>query len=97
MDEQEQQDLTVNRQAESPENPGTEKRQDEFDGLSIEDAFEQIRDLLVEMEKEDVTLEKSFEDYEKGMRLIRYCNGKIDRVEKKVQKLNEDGSLSDFE
>ena len=64
--------------------------------LSVEEAFEQIRGLLAEMEKEDASLEQSFENYEKGMKLIRYCSAQIDTVEKKVQKLNEDGSTEDF-
>lgn len=63
---------------------------------SIEEAFVQIRGLLAEMEKDDVPLEKAFENYEKGMKLIRYCNERIDTVEKKVQMMNADGSLSDF-
>ena len=64
--------------------------------LSVEEAFAQIRDLLAEMESEEVSLEKSFENYEKGMKLIRQCNEKIDRLEQKVQKMNADGSLEDF-
>lgn len=64
--------------------------------LTIEEAFAQIRELLAEMESEDVTLERSFADYEKGMKLIRLCNEKIDTVEKKVQMLNADGTVQDF-
>lgn len=73
-----------------------ERTQNEEREPSIEEAFAQIRELLTEMEKEDVPLEKAFENYEKGMKLIRYCNDKIDTVEKKVQMMNADGSLSDF-
>lgn len=64
--------------------------------LSVEEAFEQIRALIGEMEQDDATLEKTFENYEKGIGMLRYCSGKIDRVEKKVQKLNEDGGTEDF-
>ncbi len=65
--------------------------------LSIEEAFERIRDLLDTMEKDGVTLEESFASYEKGMELIRYCNSRIDEVEKKVQIMNADGSTDDFD
>lgn len=65
--------------------------------LSIEDAFGRIRELLGEMEQEDATLEKTFENYEKGIGLLRYCSEKIDLVEKKVQKLNADGTTESFE
>ena len=64
--------------------------------LSIEEAFGQIRELLEEMEAEDAPLEKTFENYEKGTGMLRYCSEKIDRVEKKVQKLNADGTTEDF-
>lgn len=70
--------------------PGAQKE------LSIEEAFAQIRELLTEMESEDVSLERSFDDYEKGMKLIRLCSEKIDAVEKKVQLLNADGTTQDF-
>ena len=72
-----------------------EKTQEEKQ-LSIEDAFAKVQELLSEMSKEDVTLEQAFSDYEEGMKLIRYCNGKIDSVEQKVQKLNQDGSIDEF-
>lgn len=64
--------------------------------LSIEEAFGQIRELLEEMEAGDAPLEKTFENYEKGIGMLRYCSEKIDRVEKKVQKLNADGTTGDF-
>ena len=64
--------------------------------LSIEEAFEKIRALIGEMEQEDATLEKTFENYEQGIGMLRFCSDKIDRVEKKVQKLNADGSIGDF-
>ena len=38
--------------------------------LSIEDAFGRIRELLGEMEQEDAPLEKTFENYEKGIGLL---------------------------
>ncbi len=49
------------------------------------------------MEAEDASLEDTFKNYEQGMQLVKFCNEKIDGVEKKVQKMNADGSLSDFE
>ena len=54
---------------------------------------EQIRTL----ESEDISLEDSFLVYEQGMKLIKECNDKIDRVEKKVLELNADGILQEME
>lgn len=54
---------------------------------------EQIRAL----ESEDISLEDSFLVYEQGMKLIKECNDKIDRVEKKVFELNAEGTLQEME
>jgi exodeoxyribonuclease VII small subunit len=65
--------------------------------MSVEEAFASLRELIAHMEQEGISLEDSFADYEKGVRLLKLCNDKIDRVEKKVQKMNAEWSLNDFE
>ena len=65
--------------------------------MSIEASLEEIQKLLDEMGRDGVTLEESFACYEKGIRLLRQVNERIDRVEKKVQMLTEDGTLEAFE
>ena len=47
-------------------------------------------------EKQEMTLEESFQNYQRGMELLKKCNEKIDLVEKKMQLINEEGELSDF-
>ena len=64
---------------------------------SIEASLEEIQKLLDEMGRDGVTLEESFACYEKGIRLLRQVNERIDRVEKKVQMLTDDGTLEAFE
>lgn len=59
--------------------------------LTVEEAFAQLEQLIGRMEEEGISLEDSFACYEKGIRLIRYCNDRIDRVEKKVQMLRGEG------
>lgn len=68
----------------------------EEDGLSLEDAFGRIEEVIARLEDEEITLEESFREYRKGMDLLRHCNETIDRVEKKVLKINEDGGLDEF-
>ena len=36
------------------------------------------------MDNDEVSLEDSFKLYEKGMKLVKQCNDKIDKVEKKI-------------
>ena len=64
--------------------------------ISLEEAFDNIETVIEQLEEEDITLEESFRVYQEGMKLISYCNGKIDKVEKLVLKINEDGELDEF-
>ena len=59
--------------------------------LPVEEAFARLEQLIRRMESEDISLEDSFACYEQGIRLVRYCNERIDRVEKKVQILRGEG------
>ena len=81
------------KQKESAEKGG----ENESAELSVEEAFEELRKILAAMQDPNVTLEESFQQYERGMKLVKYCSSRIDLVEKKVMKLSADGSLSEFE
>lgn len=59
--------------------------------LPVEEAFARLEQLIRRMESEDISLEDSFACYEQGIRLVRYCNERIDQVEKKVQILRGEG------
>ena len=64
--------------------------------ISLEEAFEKLDELITELEKPDNSLEASFKAFEQGMKLVRYCNASIDKVEKKVLVLGQDGELDEF-
>ncbi len=64
--------------------------------VGLEDSFEKLDELLNELESPDITLEESFQLYQKGMGLLKQCNETIDKVEKNVLKLNESGTLEEF-
>ena len=64
--------------------------------LSLEETFEQIEEVIAHLETEEITLEQSFQEYNRGMKLLQHCNETIDRVEKKVLQINEDGGLNEF-
>lgn len=65
-------------------------------GISLEEAFAQLEEVIAHLETEEITLEQSFQEYNKGMQLLQYCNATIDQVEKKVLQINEDGGLDEF-
>lgn len=64
--------------------------------LSLEESFQLLEELVAQMETRDITLEESFQKYQQGMALIKSCNDKIDRVEKKMLVLNENGETNEF-
>lgn len=63
---------------------------------SLEELFEGLESVISRLEREEVTLEESFQLYQKGMNLLKQCNTTIDTVEKKVQILDEDGEAHEF-
>ena len=66
------------------------------DSMTIEEMLDQLEGLLEQMEKRDSSLEETFACYEKGMKLAKACSGKIDKVEKKIQILSEEGQDGEF-
>lgn len=62
----------------------------------LEEAFEMLEETVSALEQEDISLEESFQIYQKGMELLNKCNQAIDQVEKKVMALNEDGEAYEF-
>ena len=51
---------------------------------SIEENFEELDRIMEKLESNDTTLEESFACYEAGMKLVKACGEKIDRVEKQM-------------
>ncbi len=72
------------------------EEQKDVQELSLEEAFEQIENVITHLEQEEITLEESFKEYNRGMQLLKHCNETIDKVEKKVLQINEEGGLDEF-
>lgn len=63
----------------------------------IEETFRELEELIKKMESGESSLEESFGYYEAGMKLVKACNEKIDKVEKKLVVLEEDGEAHGLE
>lgn len=57
---------------------------------SLETAFGELEELIRQMEQKETSLEESFKLYTTGMKLIKYCNDSLDKVEKKLIELSEE-------
>ena len=69
------------------------KKADEQEQRTLEEKFSELEELLEQLEAEDISLEDAFTAYSKVMNVLKQCNEQIDRVEKQVMKLNEEGAL----
>lgn len=65
--------------------------------VSLEETFEQIETIIKQLESPEVTLDDSFRLYQAGVEKLKMCNLLLDTVEKKMQVMQADGSLADFE
>ena len=59
----------------------------------LNEVFAELDELIEKMESED-SLEKTFDMYKKGVGLLKEANESIDKIEKQVKVLDEDGILS---
>lgn len=64
--------------------------------LSLEENFARLEETIEKLEAEDISLEGAFAAYSEGMAILKTCNAQIDRVEKQVLKLTEEGNLEEL-
>lgn len=63
---------------------------------SIEDVFEELDANINQLENPEITLEESFKIYNDSMKLLKYCNDSIDKVEKKIIEMNTGENTDEF-
>jgi exodeoxyribonuclease VII small subunit len=51
----------------------------------FEKAFEQLEKIVQRLESEELPIDESLELFEEGIRLSRFCNQKLEEVEKKIE------------
>lgn len=60
---------------------------------TLEKSMEQLQEILAKLEDEEIGLEASFQLYQEGMKLLKFCNAVVDKVEKKLIILEEEASI----
>ncbi len=51
----------------------------------FEKAFQELEQIVRRLESEELPLDESLQLFEKGIRLSRFCNQKLEEVEKKIE------------
>ena len=71
-------------------------KKDEIAKLTIEESFTAVEETLEKLRSDELELEDSFQLYKDGMEILKACAGKIEKVEKQVLKLDEEGDTVAF-
>ena len=64
---------------------------------TLEASFEELEQIIGQLENSEVSLDDSFKLYNAGMKLLKSCNDSIDKVEKKILVLSEEGDQTEHE
>ena len=57
---------------------------------NFEDALKRLEQVLESLEHGNLNLEESVKAFEEGVNLVRFCHGKLDEVERRVELLLKD-------
>ena len=63
---------------------------------SLEESLGELEQVMEELGSAELSLEESFLLYKKGMDLLLWCNQAIDKVEKELMILEENGLSDEF-
>jgi exodeoxyribonuclease VII small subunit len=70
---------------------------EETESRSLEEMLDEIDEIVEKLDDEDIPLEDAFALYSQGVKLAEESSKTIDRVEKKVRMLMDDGNTEDFD
>lgn len=61
--------------------------------IKFEEAMKRVEEIVAKLETGEIELEESITLYEEGIQLIKFCQGKLEEVKKKVEilKKSKDG------
>tara|TARA_B100000212_G_C26904240_1_gene335001 strand:+ start:81 stop:278 length:198 start_codon:yes stop_codon:yes gene_type:complete len=57
--------------------------------ISLENAFNELSNIVKEIEKDDISIEDAIKLFEKGISLTELCRDKLKKAEIKVNSLNK--------
>lgn len=72
------------------------KKVEKKEEQTLEEIFVKLEEVIAQMEEDNVALEDSFSLYHQGMDMLKAGSEKIDRIEKKMLVLDEEGEVHEF-
>ncbi len=69
-----------------------------MENKTFESSIKELEKIITELESGSLDLDKSISKYTEAMKLIKFCEDKLNSASETINKLvNENGKLSDFE
>ena len=64
--------------------------------VDFEKSMEELENIVTNLEKGDLNLDESVEEFEKGMKISKECNKTLEEAEKKITILvNQEGEIKE--
>ncbi|PUU93059.1 Exodeoxyribonuclease VII small subunit [Halanaerobium congolense] len=57
----------------------------DLENLDFESALEKLQKIVEELEKGGLSLDQTLKEFNQGMQLLKFCNQKLDKAEKKIE------------
>ena len=67
-----------------------------MDNITFEQAMSRLEEIIAALENNQISLEKSVDLFQEGIKLSKICSDKLAGMEDKVAKLLVDGKLEDL-
>jgi exodeoxyribonuclease VII small subunit len=67
----------------------------ELEELTVEEAFDQLSEIVSKMDAPEVSLEESMQLYKQGVLLLDRCGRRLNQIEKELIILTEEGDMPD--
>ena len=67
-----------------------------MDNITFEQAMSRLEEIIAALENNQISLEKSVDLFQEGIKLSKICSDKLAGIEDKVAKILVDGTLEDL-
>ena len=67
-----------------------------MDNITLEQAMSRLEEIIAALENNQISLEKSVDLFQEGIKLSKICSDKLAGIEDKVAKILVDGKLEDL-
>ena len=67
-----------------------------MDNITFEQAMSRLEEIIAALENNQISLEKSVDLFQEGIKLSKICSDKVAGIEDKVAKILVDGKLEDL-